>query len=680
MLKKDKADEILGEVKDLFEDAVSHFRVKRLGKVIENAAMYRGWHEIARSGSYEMGVTDPQGEANEGINIARMLTKAAVAQTLKQIPTIDIPAAKDDQRARSKADMTERLARSILRRCDQDELHRTVSWAKQTGAGWMKMSWDLMSGRPLPQTVDGFEGEMEDDGFGNEAAAQLYEGDVRWEFVPTTDGYPDPSAKSQKEIHHFFHRKVFPIRKLEDLFPTDYFGEETKGKWDVGDQERPAASDEFGQLNTNASHSSDGNVFAELVEFWELPTRAYPRGRFVSFSGAMIVAMGPNPYTPTRLPFVLFNGDNIVPGALYADGLLEDVKTLQYSTNRAANKLREHLDRMLNVHMLVPKNSGIDKNIWGDKAGQIIEYTKGYKPEPLDVRDIPQGMFTFLDLQVARAQSITGYTDVGRGDSQANLSGRAVAFYTENETALREPDMISHKRAVLTCVQHAVYLYRQYADDGRLIHMIGDNGKLELSEFREDDYDWDNDFVPEIYTGRPNSRAARMSEIMELASAGAFEDGPSPERLRKMLGDEYTSASSFDPFARDRQRAKRENLSHLKDPMSVLSVQTYDTHQVHMEEHREYMRTAEFEALPDWQRKTMFVHDELHELMAQGATAALATQEMGPQAALPPGPSPEAPGVESPPDGGAPVNPAPPPTIDEFNAADSSTQQSMDQQ
>lgn len=680
---------MLGEVTELYDDAVSYFRVKRLNRVIENAAMYRGWHQIARDGNYEMGVTDPQGEANEGINIARMLTKAAVAQTLKQVPTIEVPAAKDDQKARAKADMTEKLARSILRRVDQDELHRTVSWDKQTGAAWLKVSWDMQSGRALPQDYDGFTDEEEearysDDGFGAKAEIQLYEGDVRYEFVPTTDGYPDPAAKTRKEMHHFFHEKLLPVRKLDDMFPVDYFGEPTTGRWETGATESSAMASSFAAeddfLRTSAAgNQSDGNTFAKFVEFWELPSRAFPRGRFISFSGSMIIAMGPNPYFPTRIPFVLFMGDNIVPGALYADGLLEDVKSLQYSTNRAANKMREHLDKMLNVHMLVPKNSGVDKNIWGDKAGQIIEYQKGYKPEPLEIRDIPQGMFEFQDNQINRAQSVTGYTDVGRGDAQSDLSGRAVAFYTENETALREPDMIAHKRSMLEVIQNAIYLYRQFADDGRLMHMIGDNGKLELVEFLEDDYDWENDFVPEIYTGRPASRAARMSEVIELLGAGVFGDGPEFDRARKLLGDDYAYASSVDPFQRDRARARRECLSHLKDPMSVLQVQTYDTHQIHLEEHREYMRTPEFEALPDWQKKAMFIHDELHELMMQGADAAFLQAQQGPQ--TPPGPEPMPPGVESPPDGGASqMAPSAPPTIEQFADSSDSEQRSLDQQ
>jgi hypothetical protein len=426
-----------------------------------------------------------------------------------------------------------------------------------------------------------------------------------------------------------------------------------------------------------ASYTSDGNTMAELVEFWELPSLAFPTGRFIAFSGSMILAMGPNPYFPARIPFVLFQGDNLVAGSLYPDGLVEDIKTLQHSTNRAANKLREHVDKVLNTHIIVPKGAGIDRDQWGDKSGQIIEYHRGFKPEQMEVHDIPQGLFDFQELQIQRAQSITGYTDVGRGDSQADLSGRAVAFYTENETAMREPDMASHRRSMLECAQHGVYLYRQFADDGRLMAIIGDNGKTEMMEFRSDEYDWDNDFVPEIFTGRPSSRAARVSEVIEFQGAGLFADGPDAERARKLLGDDYANASAYDPFSRDRQRAKRENLAHFKDPAAILSVQTYDTHQIHLEEHREYMRTVEFEHLPDWQKAAMFEHDELHELMMTGADAAFAMQEQGPQ---PPGPPPLPPGAESPPDGGASMAPAPPPPIDEFAAMDPSQQAASDQE
>lgn len=690
-LKEENASRMLGEVQELYDDAVSYFRIKRLDRAVENTLLYRGYRETWRDGFHPTSLMDVESEANEGANISRMLVRAAVAQTLKQFPSLEVPASKDDQKARAKADFTEKLGRSILKRMDQDELHRTVSWAKTTGASWLKCYWNMDAGRPLPSNYDGFTDAEEkarwsDDGFGGKAATQLYEGDVTFEFVPTVDGFPDPSAKTIREIQHFFHTKLLPIRKLEDRFTEDYYGKETKGRFSVGGEanlEQRIGMDVAGDGHgwESSGSTADSNTYAELTEFWEMPTKRFPLGRFIAFSGSMILSMGPNPYYPARIPFILFQGDNIVPGSLYSDGLLEDVKPFQYSTNRVLNKMREHLDKLLNVHILNPFGSGIEANTWGDKSGQIINYAKGLKPEPLEVRDIPQSMFSYLEEQIRRAQTITGYTDVGRGESQGDLSGRAVAFYTENEQSMREPDMASHRRALLSSVQQAIYLYRQFADDGRLLHMIGDNGKTELTYFREDDYDWDNDFVPEVYSGRPMSRSARMSEVMELMAADVFNDqNPGSKIAQKLLGDEYAYAAAYEPFPEDRARAKRENLDHLKNPQSILSVKTYDTHWIHIEEHRRYMRTVEFEQLPEEQQKMMMVHDALHEMMAMGGEQATAGMEQPGQPPPQPGPEGQPPGVESPPNGGANIDPAPPPSVGEFAQMDESEQRSTDQQ
>jgi hypothetical protein len=385
---------------------------------------------------------------------------------------------------------------------------------------------------------------------------------------------------------------------------------------------------------------------------------------------------------------------------MYADGILEDARALNKSANRVMSKLREHLDKMLNAHLIVPFQAGIDKNVWGDKPGQIIQYQKGYKPEALVPPDIPQGMFEYLDVQIDRAKMITGYSDVGRGEAQNDLSGRAVAFYTENEQSMREPDMASHRRALLEVAQHMVLLARQFFDDGRMISLVGENGKIELTEFTSDEFDWDNDFVPEVYTGKPSSHAALVSEVIEFAGAGLFEDTPAAERARRMLGDNYAYVSGFDPFREDRQRARRENLTVLRDPVTPIQVQSYDTHQVHLEEHYKFMRTLE------WQKSALFHHTELHEFMGQGAGMAdpefmggganIGQMQPGqlmpppgqqgqgqppgaPPNGQPPGPPPQPPGIESPPSGGAPVNPGPPPTIQQFNAMDASQQQATDQ-
>lgn len=697
ILSEDAATKILGEVTELYYDAVSAFRAKRLDRAIENAAMYRGWHEVVRDGSFNVSVTDPQGEANESLPLSRMLVKAAVAHKLRNVPNIEIPAAKNDPRSRARAEAAEKLSVTILRtKLNQDELHRAASWAEQTGAAWVKSFWNKTAGRPLPSDFDGLSEEElkareEDDGFGGKYLSSIYEGDIDYEFVPTTDGFPDPSARSQREIHHFFHIKLLPIYKLNDLFPTDYFGNPTKERWSIGSytQERRAfeALGDQGGVWESASntHSSSANTLGELIEFWEMPTRDFPKGRFVAFSDTMILAMGPNPLFPVRIPFILIPGDNLIPGSLYSDGLLEDVRTLQVSTNRTLNKMREWVDKMLNAHLLVPFQAGIDKNLWGDKPGQIINYQKGYRPEALHPPEIPNSMFSYLNEQIERAKMVTGYSDVGRGDLPSNISGRSVAFATENEQAMREPNTASYRRAVLTLVQHGLWLIRQFYDDGRMVQMVGENGKTELIEFLEDNFDWDNDLVPEIYSGRPNSHTARVSEVLEFHQAGLFEDGPAFERARRMLGGDYANMATFDPFSEDRARSRREQLTFLRG--QPLAMRFYDTHRIHLEEHNKFRRSLEFEELPPQMQDQFNAHCESHELAGIGA-GQLSDDLLNAGGGMnaPPGQQqqPQQPGelanpLESPPNGGSPGTPAPAPSISEFASMDDPTQRASDQ-
>ena len=707
-LSPDNAARMLGEVRELFEDAAGAFRNKRLDRVAECAALYRGWALSLRGGGNYTSPTDPQGEAVEHIPIARFLVRAAVAHTLKQNVGIECPAAKGDAAARSRAKNTERFAQSLLRtKLKQDELRRAVSWSKQGGAAWLKVFWDANAGKIAATSEDGFtdkEFEGLDDPMSDEKVRPvIFTGDIGCRFVPTTDGFPDPSARSKAEVGHFFEVKMFPIWKAEDMFPTDAFGEPTTGRFDVGLTEEQATLGALGDDESFFARRDNRNMLCSIVEFWELPTRRYPRGRFIAYSGPTILAIGPNPYFPARIPYILIPGDNLVPASLYPDGLLEDVRGLQYSANRSQSKMREWLDKTLNAYLFVPKQSGIDSDIWGDKPGQIIPYNKGYKPEPYVPPNIPSSMFDFLDQNVERAKALTGYTDIGRGELSSDISGRAVAFATENEQGMREPDMASFREAMVEVAQHMVYLARQFFDNGRMVQILGETGQVEMQEFLSDEYDWDTDLVPEIYSGRPQSHAARISEVLEFSDAGLFAEGPEAERARRMLGNDYSAMSTYDPFDEDRARARRENLAVLKDPMGTpISVMTFDTHKIHLEEHYRWMRTPEFEALPDWQRELALTHCDLHEYLAyaaglvsdelvngqgeqqqqNGASPSPPGANQGqppPPGNSPPGPPPSSPGNESPPSGGQERLPAPAPTIDEFAQMSPSEQAAADQ-
>lgn len=148
MRKKLKEDEVMAQmamIDSKFQDAASAYRLRREEREFVNAMFYRGLQVPGPLSDY-----DPaEDEVVRIHNIIRPIIRAATAATLRQMPNISCPAAKDDARSLKRAKNTELLCRSWTRSgvIDWMELHRTVSWSKQCGLRFLKVFWNPDGGR-----------------------------------------------------------------------------------------------------------------------------------------------------------------------------------------------------------------------------------------------------------------------------------------------------------------------------------------------------------------------------------------------------------------------------------------------------------------------------------------------------------------------------------------------------
>lgn len=630
-LTRKQQDKQLDEIRQLFEDAYCAYEERRRDREMENAAFYRGYHYISRDDGVQTQMIED--EAVEVQNVVRSVVRASVATRLRQFPQISISSMRGDVKARARAKASEGLCQSALHNgmIDWEEIERTASWAAQCGLGFLKVIWDPRKGKQIPTEDPGqlFIDEaadaerddvvMEKDPFGETVDHAQFEGDVTTMFVSSADGLPNPDARSWREVRHFFHVKLTPVSEILDMFPKDMNGEElTPGDLDTGNtmggvqaEQRYIQQDEAG---LGVSSSAMDNELAQLVEFWELPSRKYKNGRFAIFSGERLIWVGPNWLEPRRLPFVPFFGDCKIPASLYPDGVLEDLKSPQRSLNRTATKMREHLDKVINAHLLVPYQSNINVNTWGDKPGQIIRYQAGYKPEFVDTPQIPNSTFEYTAGLRDVMKEISGYSDVVRGTGiDGNVSGRAAAFARENEQLTREPEMISHRNSMTSVLQHILFLVKQFFDEGRMVRILGENDHFESVEFFAEDFDLDNELVMDVYNGAPTSPAMIMSETLELLERGAFADTPDAERARAIIGNGYSRAVTYDPWADDRARARREELITARQWPVKIDVAPYDNDQVHLESHNSFRKTVEYDNLAPMQKQMFDMHCSMHE-------------------------------------------------------------------
>lgn len=664
-LSSKRAKDMLDEVTSTLEDCNSALQA-RLPTLIENTAFYRG---------LQWGISSPVGwiqdnfdldEAREVLNYVRPTVRTAVADMLRNIPNPEVVAASDDQLSVARAMASQRLCRSILRNgvFPFEQLVRGETAAQIHGACLYKVFWDPNKGRyqDMP-AVDPATGQPELDPFGVPRIERRAEGEIRVEFVDVISGLVDVHARCEDEIRHIFHRKILPSGLLDDHFPYDYAGSPTKGRWmahraDFGYYGREILENDARAYDIpddmKLSARSTGNELCELVEYWEKPSNTYPNGRLIVFSGDVIVAIGPLPY---EWPWVLRLGQNIMPSGLYPDGVVTDIIPLQRTINLNASKKREWMDKILSPPLLNPNGSGIDKSLFSDMAGEVIDYNEGYRPEWMAVPEIPSSMFTLEDHLVSILQTISTYSDISRGEPpQGYDSGRALAYLYEFQKGVHEPDVHLFRQDVGRILTKCLRLARDFYQEGRVVRLIGENNRWMQVAFQHADYDMEAEVVVEAFSGKPNSRALRFAEAVEVMQLQGFADTPDAKRFRQIIDMDVEDRSTTQWNEAHRGRARGEQVAILTDPFAPIEVLYQDDHDLHLEEHNLFRISQQYLSLPLAARERFDQHCAHHEMIAAEQTQAYADEQAmlaGNSQSPTGGPPAEKPGMaESPADGG----------------------------
>ncbi len=665
-LTKARAREMLSEAQGLYDDAITAI-AQRAPYLIENMAFYRG---------LQWGTASPLGwvqddydldEAREVLNHIRPTVRTAVSDTLRSLPNPEVVPNNSDQSSLARAEVSQKLVRSFLKNgvMNYETLYRGETAAQIHGAAFYKVIWDPNKGDydefPI---IDPETGLPDTDEFEMPRMERRAEGEISVQFVDIISALADPHAKDEESIQHVFHRKLLPLRILNDQFPFDHYGKSTEGRWSIGRQDESLHATQIVEndgrsfdipsaagRHTNASE----NQLGELIEFWEKPSNRYPGGRLIIFSADVIVAIGPLPY---EWPWVLRLGQNLLPNGLYPDGVVKDIIPVQRSINLSASKRKEWVDKVLSPPLLVPYGSGINTDMFSDMAGELIEYNPGARPEWMRVPDIPGSMFNFEDFAVNTLQTISTYGDVNRGQPpQGYDSGRALSYLYEFSKAIHEPDVHLFKADVAKILQKCLRLARDFYEEGRIVRTLGANKRLLSQEFRRNDYDFDATVTVEPFSGTPNSRALRYAEAMELYQLGAFDpDNPAAKALRQVLEVDYEDAPTRHRLENHYSRARSENRNLLDNPFFVPELLDEDNHEVHAEVHSDFAVSPEFLALPEAAKQQFRAHIAEHEMKLAQQTEAFATESqmlMGNAQSAAGGPPPASdPQMPSPFDGG----------------------------
>ena len=175
-------------------------------------------------------------------------------------------------------------------------------------------------------------------------------------------------------------------------------------------------------------------------------------------------------------------------------------------------------------------------------------------------------------------------------------SGTALQLLIEQDDTRLSFVAENIRNAVKKIGQHIIRLFKQFAGLTRIMKVAGENGRVELLCFTSSDISSD-DVVFDTENELSYTPAQKKTAIYELLNAGllADKDGKLSDRTKSKVLEILgfgSVAGARDIDALHVNKAESENMSGYK---SIIPVDEYDDHAIHVFEHTRFLLSAESE-------------------------------------------------------------------------------------
>ena len=380
-----------------------------------------------------------------------------------------------------------------------------------------------------------------------------------------------------------------------------------------------------------------------VIEMWIKPGahKLFPMGGLVTLVEDIIVQARFDglPYHHGETPFTKL--DNVPTGTFYSDTSITDLVELQRDYNKIRSQIAESIRKVSRIQMISPRGSVIVSK-WTNETGAVIEYTPGMQaPAPFPVQELPGYLFQELQQILTDIEDISGQHQVSKGSAPPGVTAAtAISFLQERDDAYRATMYQSAEHGMEKLGRHLLSHGTQYWDTPRLVKELGADSAFDAQVLLGSDFARGTDLRIEPGSALPKSRAARSATILELMNMGHI---PSEEGLKMMeIGGtqnivenlrqderqaqrENIRFKNLDPEAIEQFNQQWEQMAQMGDPSTVdsatgsilspppvVSVNTWDNHEVHIQIHNKFRKSQAFELLPDEIKQALEQHVNQH--------------------------------------------------------------------
>lgn len=398
----------------------------------------------------------------------------------------------------------------------------------------------------------------------------------------------------------------------------------------------------FYQLKTSAGVSTSGGIrsmstssdemienAAVVKEYYEAPTRKYPKGRMVVVANNIPLYAGDSPYSgPEQGDWHPYSEARweVVPGRFWGKSPLDEATELQKHINSIDSTIILVRKTQAIPQKLIPIGSGIKKGEWTGRPGQEIYYRDGASPpSTIEATSVGQQVFQEREMKKAEIKEITGAIDILKGDRPPGVTAAsALEMLYEVGTGKLRPALDRWRRFIENDQKKQLRLvgqkYREPRDQFiKLLHMKNrELPKESLNAFIGTDL-YDNfNVIIEAGSNIPKLESAEKANLLQLAQIGTLglENPENRLEFNKRMG-----IIGFDQeVGPDQTRAEWENdlLDNIMySPGNKPVVLDCDNHQLHKEIHDRRKKKPDYISLPSEVQQAYEAHDAEHEKFLQ---------------------------------------------------------------
>ena len=296
-------------------------------------------------------------------------------------------------------------------------------------------------------------------------------------------------------------------------------------------------------------------------------------------------------------------------GAFFGVSLVERLIPLQRAYNAVKNRKYEFMNRV-SMGVINVEDGSVDTDDLVDDGlspGKVIVYRQGSRPpQMMNSGSVPLD-FTYEEERLkSEFVTISGTSEVSKNSTVASstMSGAAIELLIEQDETRLSVTAESIRSAVKDIGKHVIRLYRQFAKNTRIMRCIGEGKAVKLFYFNSGDLSSD-DIVFDTENELTQTPAQKKTAVLEMLSSGLLTDDSgrissrTKVKILEILG--YGSLSNAqDIITLHSQKAEKENLELMEKD---LSVDEFDDHGVHVEEHLRKLLSLDNEKLGDSEYK-----------------------------------------------------------------------------